>query len=189
MSDAKTAEAPCPACGRVSLLLRKPKYDGFTKVGEETTCATCGHVFADAEVPAAAPKQPDIFANDHSKKIELFLAGEAEKLCGHCVHYTVNPFRQWCARHRRDVEATDTCADYAPRPPEKPAPPPEPPKKNILLALLASGLIGLFPRGCVGSEPKDCSSLMPPLPSSDTACWITKVRAECRSTFQLAIRL
>ena len=135
MSDVKSAEAACPACGRVSLLLRKPKYDGFTKVGEETTCAACGHVFGEAEVPAAAPKKPDIFADDRPQKIEIFQGGEAGKRCGHCVNYTINPFRPWCARHRRAGEATDSCADFAPKPPEKPAPPPEKPK-NILLAVL-----------------------------------------------------
>jgi hypothetical protein len=132
VNTSKSAEAPCPACGRVSLLLRKPKYDGFTKVGEETTCAACGHVFAEAEVPTAAPKMPDIFSGDRPQKIEIFKGGEADKLCGHCLNYTVNPFRQWCARHRRDVEATDSCADFVLRPPEKPAPAPEPPKENIL---------------------------------------------------------
>ena len=138
MSDAKSAEARCPACGRESLLLRKPKYDGFTKVGEETTCAACGHVFADSAIPTAAPKKPDIFgAEDQPKKVDLFKAGEAEKLCRYCVHYTVNPFRQWCALHRRDVEATDTCDKFSAKPPEKPAPPPEKPK-NILLALLVT---------------------------------------------------
>jgi hypothetical protein len=132
MSDAKSAEAPCPACGRVNLLLRKPKYDGFTKVGEETTCATCGHVFAETEIPTTAPAKPDIFGDDRPQKVEIFQGGEADKLCGHCLNYTVNPFRQWCARHRRDVEATDSCVDFTPKPPEKPAPPPEKPK-NILL--------------------------------------------------------
>lgn len=136
MSDVKSAEADCPTCRRVSLLLRKAKYDGFTKVGEETTCATCGHVFAETEVPMATPKKPSIFGDDDQpKKIELFKTGEVEKLCRHCLHYTVNPFRQWCALHRRDVEATDTCNKFTAKPPEKPAPPPEKPK-NILLAIL-----------------------------------------------------
>ena len=133
MSDPKPAEAACPACGRVSLLLRKPQYDGFTKVGEETTCAACGHVFGAAELPAAAPKRPDLFADDRPQKVEIFQGGEAGRLCGHCGNYTINPFRQWCARHRREVEATDSCADFAPRPPEKPAVASAKPK-NILLA-------------------------------------------------------
>ena len=37
----------------------------------------------------------------------------------------IDPFRQWCARHRREVEATGSCSDFAPRPLEPPAPPPE----------------------------------------------------------------
>ena len=136
MSDFKAAEARCPVCNRDTLLLRKPKYDGFTKVGEEVSCAACGHIFADASVAAPASKKPSIFGEDDlPKKINLFQADEAGKLCGHCRSYTINPFRQWCARHQRDVEATDTCADFTPKPPEKLAPPAEKPK-NILLALL-----------------------------------------------------
>ena len=137
MSDGQAAEARCPACKRESLLLRKPKYDGFTKVGEEVSCAACGYVFAAEAVPTPVAKVPNIFgADDQPKKINLFNTGEAEKLCGHCVSYTINPFRQWCARHQRDVEATDSCADFTPKPPEKTAPAPEKPPKNILLALL-----------------------------------------------------
>ena len=137
MSATKLAEAFCPACNRERLLLHKPKYDGFTRVGEETTCATCGHIFDTATLPTAAPKKTAIFgADDQPQKIELFQTGEAEKLCRRCLNYTVNPFRQWCALHNREVEATDTCAQFAPKPPEKPAPPPVAPPKNILLALL-----------------------------------------------------
>jgi hypothetical protein len=141
MSLATSAEAFCPACNRERLLLRKPKYDGFTRLGEEVTCATCGHVFEATALPAAAPKKPDIFgADDQPQKIELFHSGEAEKLCRRCVSYTVNPFRQWCARHRREVEATDTCAQFAPKPPEPPAPPPAKPKNILLAALLSLAL-------------------------------------------------
>ena len=94
--------------------------------------ASAADVFGAAELPVAAPPKPDLFSADRPAKIEIFKGGEAGRLCGHCVNYTINPFRQWCARHRREVEATDSCADFAPKPPEKPAPPPEKPK-NILL--------------------------------------------------------
>jgi transcription elongation factor Elf1 len=114
------AEIRCPGCGRETLLLRKPKYDGLKKVGEDLTCSECGHRFESEEKVAFTPaRKIAIFGDDdRSPEIKAFAEGEADRLCGHCRHYVVNPFRQWCGRHRRDVEATDTCGDFEPRPPE-----------------------------------------------------------------------
>ena len=135
MSESKNVEINCAACGREALLVRKAKFDGFKKVGEELTCSACGHVYAaEQDVPFKGQKSVSLFsAADRSRKIDLFVAGEISRLCRHCVHYIVNPFRQWCAHHRRDVEATDTCDQFAARPPENKAnaaaadkPPPTP---------------------------------------------------------------
>jgi uncharacterized Zn finger protein len=50
-----SVEISCTACGQESLLKRVPKYDGFKKVGEALTCASCGHEYADeAEVQTKA---------------------------------------------------------------------------------------------------------------------------------------
>lgn len=111
------AEIRCPGCGRETLLLRKPKYDGFKKVGEELTCSECGHRFESEEQVTFAPsRKVAVFGDeDRSPVIKAFKEGEADRLCGHCRHYVVNPFRQWCGLHRRDVEATDTCAEFEKR--------------------------------------------------------------------------
>jgi len=100
-------------------MIVEPVYEGFTRIGERPRCAVCRHALpmmpsdAKASGPAAAPasrKLPSIFSEeDRSPEIHLFNAGENERLCRYCRHYTVNPFRQWCGLHRRDVEATDTC--------------------------------------------------------------------------------
>lgn len=112
-------EAFCPSCGKKTLMIVEPVYEGFTRIGERPRCAVCRHALpmtpsdAKASGPAAAPasrKLPSIFSEeDRSPEIHLFNAGENERLCRYCRHYTVNPFRQWCGLHRRDVEATDTC--------------------------------------------------------------------------------
>lgn len=136
MSETNKVEIQCAACGREALLVRKPKYDGFRKVGEELTCAACGHAYAaEQDVPFKDRKTAAVFsATDRSPDIKLFAAGENSRLCRYCVHYIVNPFRQWCAHHRRDTEATDTCDRFAARPPDKPAGPPAPPApRNPLL--------------------------------------------------------
>lgn len=108
----------CPSCNKESLVLRKPLYDGFTRIGEQMTCAICGHVFdqpaVQAEEPAPAKKKlPSIFSDeDRSPAINLFSDGENKVICRYCSNYTVNPFRQWCGLHRKEVEATDTCGQF-----------------------------------------------------------------------------
>lgn len=107
-------EINCPACGREALLMRTPQYEGFTRVGETLSCALCGHVFSDeAEIPFKHRREVKVFnADDAPKKVKVFAAHEADRLCRHCVHYVVNPFMQWCGLHRKEVEATDTCRRF-----------------------------------------------------------------------------
>lgn len=112
------AEARCPACGRDVLLVRKPVYDGFRKTGETIVCSSCGHTFAEAELPKSGkPPRPQVFTEaDRTHGTDPFAGDERGRLCRYCVHYTVNPFRQWCGLHRREVEATDTCDRFESRP-------------------------------------------------------------------------
>lgn len=131
MSESKSVEIVCSACGKDTLLMRKPKYDGFTKVGEELTCSACGHEYADeSEVPFKHRAQISVFKDsDRSPQVKVFRENEAARLCRHCVSYVVNPFMQWCGLHKKEVEATDTCSRFTLRPPaeetkeEKPADP------------------------------------------------------------------
>ncbi len=118
-------EMVCPACGKESLLLREPRYEGFAKVGEHLRCASCGHAFAsETDVPYKARAGVTVFSDeDRPRAPELFAEGENARLCRHCAQYVVNPFVQWCGRHRKEVEATDTCPDFAPKPAEKKAAP------------------------------------------------------------------
>lgn len=113
----------CPVCAKNTLVIREPVYDGFTRTGERMKCATCGHAFAAPETtPASTPKVPAIFSEDDlPAPIELFSEGENRVMCRYCKNYLVNPFKQWCGLHAKEVEATDTCAQFEP----KPEPPPE----------------------------------------------------------------
>ena len=107
-------EILCGACGQESLLKRVPKFDGFKKVGESLTCASCGHEYADeAEVPFKQRRKPKVFDDsDMPRVVKVFDESEAERLCRHCQHYVVNPFVQRCSKHGKVVEATDTCRDF-----------------------------------------------------------------------------
>ena len=107
----------CPSCNKETLVINEPVYDGFTRIGERNKCAICGHVFeAPEESEEESPperKIPSIFSDDDApEKINLFDEDENKSLCRYCTHYTVNPFRQWCGMHEKDVEATDTCAQF-----------------------------------------------------------------------------
>ena len=122
-------ELRCPACGRDSWLLRKPKYDGFTKVGEALTCALCAHEFAsEAEIPFKAGQRPQVFSeDDRPRPVKVFCEDEKGRMCRYCAEYVVNPFLQRCGLHRCEVQATDTCPHFTPKPPPKEDAAPEPP--------------------------------------------------------------
>lgn len=104
----------CPACGKDVLFTKETKYDGFTPVGEIRKCTVCGYETGDA--PSAAPKADPLaglFSDDDlPEKPQVFAGDENQTMCRYCMHYVVNPFRQRCMVHERDVDATDTCPDF-----------------------------------------------------------------------------
>lgn len=115
--SAKRVEIVCPRCKAETLLVRRPVYEGLKKTGEELFCSACGHRFAsEAEVPYKQKQEVRVFSEaDRPAPVEVFQEGEARALCRSCAHYVVNPFVQWCARHRKEVEATDSCEHFEPR--------------------------------------------------------------------------
>ncbi len=113
----KTVEIICRNCGANTLLKREAVYDGFTKTGEKLTCSSCGFEYAsEAAVPfKIRSDQPVIFTEaDRSAKVEVFDEGENARLCRRCAHYIVNPFTQFCSVHKKEVQATDSCAAFEP---------------------------------------------------------------------------
>lgn len=116
-------KAFCPKCKCETLLSRKPKYDGFKKIGETASCLLCGHVFeAGAKAKHHAPKKPALFkGEDKPVTPKIFKGDENARMCRYCAEYVVNPFTQRCNIHQRDVQATDTCDRFTPKPPPKTA--------------------------------------------------------------------
>jgi hypothetical protein len=107
--DAKRAEIHCPVCHKVTLVIRRPRYDGLRKVGEILSCSVCLTEFADeANVSFVDQEKPHIFREE-----------EGVRLCLNCKHYIVNPFVQRCTLTMREVEATDTCSRFLLRPKPK----------------------------------------------------------------------
>lgn len=116
-----SAEICCSACGKDVFVIREPKYENFTHLGDFFRCAGCGHLYeSEAEVPFKREDKAEVFTDtDRSDDTVVFDEGEADRLCRHCIHYVVNPFMQWCGHHAKEVEATDTCPRFKQRPPEK----------------------------------------------------------------------
>lgn len=113
-------EIICSHCGAEALLTREPVYEGFKKTGETLSCSACGFVFAsEADIPfKAAAAAPEIFTEaDRSKPVKVFDEGENRRICRYCANYVVNPFVQFCAHHKKEVQATDSCPAFAPSPP------------------------------------------------------------------------
>ena len=117
-SSSARREFRCPACGKDSWLVRKPRYDdAFERVGETLSCAVCRHEFAsEAEIPFKDDRKPRVFTDaDRPRPVKVFEAGETDRMCSRCSQYVVNPFWQRCGLHRCEVEATDTCPHFEPR--------------------------------------------------------------------------
>ncbi|MDD5678045.1 MAG: hypothetical protein PHW60_08670 [Kiritimatiellae bacterium] len=130
--DRKTGSRPvaimCSSCGKDTLLRREPVYEGFKRAGETLSCTACGHVFPDEAAVSFKAKKvvPGFGRQDLPPPPKVFDEREVletvSRLCRHCAHYVVNPFLQRCSRSNREVEATDTCKQFAPKNPPDPAP-------------------------------------------------------------------
>ena len=111
----KSVEIICSHCGNETLLQREAVYEGFNRVGERLTCSSCGFEYASPEdVPFKEKRTaPKLFTDaDRSKKVKVFDESENARLCRYCANYIVNPFTQFCAIHKKEVQATDTCPRF-----------------------------------------------------------------------------
>ena len=110
-------ELICGACGAEAFLNREPVYEGLTKTGERLSCSACGFVFESEESVPFKEKAsaPVIFTDaDRSEKVVVFDEDENKRLCRYCAEYVVNPFMQFCSRHKKEVQATDSCESFTP---------------------------------------------------------------------------
>ena len=125
---AKQLEIVCSACGADTLIVRIPRYDGFTRVGDTLKCASCGHEYAaESEVPFKQKNAVAVFnESDAPRKVVVFHEDEKGRTCCYCLHYVVNPFVQRCGLHRRLVEATDFCDKFDVKKEDKKTPPEKP---------------------------------------------------------------
>lgn len=110
-----SVEIVCERCGAEAFVRREPVFEGLKKTGERLFCSACGFEYAsEADIcfqgAAAAPK---VFTDaDRSEKVTVFEEDENSRLCRYCANYVVNPFMQFCSHHKKEVQATDTCAQF-----------------------------------------------------------------------------
>ena len=112
-------EIRCTACKRLALARMEPVYEDFKKVGETFVCSACGHRYpARDKTPFVdAEGRPRVFTEtDKPAVAKVFKSDERRRSCAWCRHFIVNPFRQRCGLNNREVEATDICGRFLPKP-------------------------------------------------------------------------
>ncbi len=110
-------EIICEKCGADTLLNREAIYEGFSKVGDRLSCSSCGVEYAcEDNVPFKEKTvDPIIFTEaDRSVKVDVFATDENKHLCRYCANYIINPFTQFCATRKKEVQATDSCTQFRP---------------------------------------------------------------------------
>jgi hypothetical protein len=114
-AERKALEIVCEGCGAETFARREPVYEGFARKGERFVCVSCGRQYADEKaLPLRTRKAPAVFGpEDAPSRVDIFSGEEAPRNCRRCAHYTVNPFTQRCGLHRRVVQATECCPDFA----------------------------------------------------------------------------
>jgi hypothetical protein len=108
-------EISCTHCGAETFLKRDPVYEGLKKTGEELSCSACGFIFSsESEVPFKVHvAAPQIFTDaDRSEAVRVFTEDENKLICRYCANYVVNPFVPFCAYHKKEVQATDSCLKF-----------------------------------------------------------------------------
>ena len=114
MEANESGEIICPTCCRKTLVIRQPIFEGLRKTGEEFKCTECGTVFSeDEEVEFVRPEKPGIFKDDLLPEKPAVFEDDEVILCRHCKHYLENPFTQRCMLRHKEVQATDSCENFA----------------------------------------------------------------------------
>jgi len=116
MAEKNLGAIECPFCRKNSFLMSKPKFDGFRKVGVMEFCSACGHEFLEGERPSLSQKKEtleNLLGPSQKESLPRFLGKKEDlRFCMYCEEYVKHPFTQRCMKHRREVDATESCPDF-----------------------------------------------------------------------------
>jgi len=110
----------CPHCGESSVAKRKPKMEGWTRVGDVLVCALCGAELGTPEEPeknagnAAAQRLAALLGEAPATRVTLAPGAEHRRFCRNCRSRVEHPFLLRCGRDGREVDPGDSCANFTP---------------------------------------------------------------------------
>ena len=97
----------CPHCSQEAPVKTKKIYQGLKYIGNQYTCGFCQYEFSENEIPWA-----------EEKTLNVIDTTDTGHICQYCKHYIINPFTQRCLIHQKDVNATDSCAQFIKKEPK-----------------------------------------------------------------------
>lgn len=115
----------CPHCGKSSFLKKISVMDGWKKLGEALSCASCSAKIADIKPPSPAvslgqgespslKKLADFLGTEKLEKPKIDSDGE-KHFCRDCAHLIAHPFLTRCGLHQKNVNPMDDCPQFAPK--------------------------------------------------------------------------
>ncbi|NOY81218.1 MAG: hypothetical protein GXP31_09460 [Kiritimatiellaeota bacterium] len=124
-------EFRCPACGRDSVAVVEPRFEGWKRVGEDLVCGLCHAALKAAAVNEPVPDRRELdvlrakellgLSRDKDggrKAADVLSSGAPDRdrhFCRDCRHYLLHPFLSRCILHDRAVEPMQDCPDFSAR--------------------------------------------------------------------------
>ncbi|MBN1865094.1 MAG: hypothetical protein JW808_09355 [Victivallales bacterium] len=114
-------EVNCEACGASAFVVKKPRMDGWNKLGDEFVCSACGAKIADVLQTEEKPREKSEKASsallgflgmEQEEKKEIVATEDEKHFCRDCGHLVRHPFLFRCDLHKKDVNPMDDCPDF-----------------------------------------------------------------------------
>lgn len=110
----------CPHCGNSSFLKKESVMDGWTKVGDILSCASCSAKIVDIEEDKkkedsqqnSSMALADLLGMEKEEKLSIEASEEEKRFCRDCAHFISHPFLDRCSLHETDVNPMEDCAEF-----------------------------------------------------------------------------
>ena len=115
----------CPYCREATVVKRKPKMRGWTRIGDALVCALCGAELGtppaagDAPPPSSAARALAALLGETEKpSVRLDPGSEYRRFCRNCRNRIEHPFVLRCARNGGAIEPGGCCEFFEPEEPK-----------------------------------------------------------------------